>query len=157
VWLLRSSKISPKIFTARCLHGKKNPDLIFLSYSMGKNTLRKLLRGKRKAINEMGTLSQDTPSFNGENRSEIDLKKSINRLFFSDRPDRIIESRNRFDNKKNQYKNDLLILKLCSHISTVIYFRKFANTLISKMRVDQRKPRGHHIFPYYTQFFCSFF
>jgi hypothetical protein len=35
VWLLHSSKISPKIYTTRCpVRGKKNFDLIFLSYSM---------------------------------------------------------------------------------------------------------------------------
>jgi hypothetical protein len=95
-------------------------------------------------------------------KTDIDLKKSINRLFFSDRPDRIIESRNRFENKKNLFKNDLLILKLCifhTHISTVIYFREFANTLISKIGVDEREPRGTIFFRtiHPHTFFCSFF
>jgi hypothetical protein len=78
--------------------------------------------------------------FNGVNRSEIDLKQSINCLFFPDRPDRIIESRNRFENKnKINRKMILLTLKLCSHISTVIYFRKCAFALILEMRGNERK------------------
>jgi hypothetical protein len=66
----------------------------------------------------------------GVNRSEIDLKKSINRLFFSDRPDRIIESRNRFENQKKSIEkwsfnfeimftnfNRYLISKICIHFN----------------------------------------
>jgi hypothetical protein len=69
------------------------------------------------------------------NRSDIDLKKSINRLFFSDRPDRILSHEIELKTKKNQQKNDFLI----SHLSTVIYFRKCVFTLISKMRGNERK------------------